>query len=292
MYVDSHAHLFFQNFDEDRDEVVRRANEAGVKYMIVPATDLETAHQSIALAEKHDSIYAAVGIHPHDTKDWDDSIIDQLRELATHEKVVAIGEIGLDYYYDFSPKDTQIRAFKKQIELAIELDMPVIVHNRDSNEDIMEFARKYKNNNLRAQYHCFAGSVEDARELVEMGHFISFTGNVTFKKADSIRKVLANVDSENLLLETDSPFLTPVPYRGKRNEPINIPIIAETIAEIHHLTKEDIARTTSWNAYKLYGIGKKMDVSFTYKIGSSLYVNVTNRCNADCVFCRHWADRH
>ena len=285
MYVDSHAHLFFQNFDEDRDEVVRRANEAGVKYMIVPATDLETAHQSIALAEKHDSIYAAVGIHPHDTKDWDDSIIDQLRELATHEKVVAIGEIGLDYYYDFSPKDTQIRAFKKQIELAIELDMPVIVHNRDSNEDIMEFARKYKNSNLRAQYHCFAGSVEDARELVEMGHFISFTGNVTFKKADSIRKVLANVDSENLLLETDSPFLTPVPYRGKRNEPINIPIIAETIAEIHHLTKEDIARTTSWNAYKLYGIGKKMDVSFTYKIGSSLYVNVTNRCNADCVFC-------
>ena len=285
MYVDSHAHLFFQNFDEDRDEVVRRANEAGVKYMIVPATDLETAHQSIALAEKHDSVYAAVGIHPHDTKDWDDSIIDQLRELATHEKVVAIGEIGLDYYYDFSPKDTQIRAFKKQIELAIELDMPVIVHNRDSNEDIMEFARKYKNSNLRAQYHCFAGSVEDARELVEMGHFISFTGNVTFKKADSIRKVLANVDSENLLLETDSPFLTPVPYRGKRNEPINIPIIAETIAEIHHLTKEDIARTTSWNAYKLYGIGKKMDVSFTYKIGSSLYVNVTNRCNADCVFC-------
>ncbi len=285
MYVDSHAHLFFQNFDEDRDEVIRRANEAGVKYMIVPATDIETARQAIALAEKYDSIYAAVGIHPHDTKDWDDSIIDQLRELARHEKVVAIGEIGLDYYYDFSPKKTQIRAFEKQIELAIELDMPIVVHNRDSNEDIMEFARKYKKSSLKAQYHCFAGSVEDARELIEMGHFISFTGNVTFKKADSIREVLANVDSENLLLETDSPFLTPVPYRGKRNEPSNIPLIAETIAEIHHLTNEDIARTTSWNAYKLYGIGEKMDVSFTYQIGNSLYVNVTNRCNADCVFC-------
>ncbi len=285
MYVDSHTHLFFHNFDEDRDEVIQRALDAGVKYMLVPGTDLETSKQAIVLAEKYESIYAAVGIHPHDTKDWEDSILSELRNLAKHEKVVAIGEIGLDYYYDYSPKEKQIIAFEKQIELALQLNLPIIVHNRDSNEDVMEFARKYKDSGLKAQYHCFAGSVEDARELVELGHYISFTGNVTFKKADSIREVLSRVEVENLLLETDSPFLTPVPYRGKRNEPANIPVIAETVAEIHNLTTDDIARATSWNTYKLFGIGTKMKVSYTYQIGNSLYVNVTNRCNADCVFC-------
>ena len=285
MFVDTHTHLFFNNFDEDRDEVIQRALDAGVKYMLVPGTDLETSKQAIALAEKYDSIYAAVGIHPHDTDEWNDSIITELRDLAKHEKVVAIGEIGLDYYYDFSPKEQQLKAFNKQIQLAIELDLPIIVHNRDSNDDIMDFARRYGDSGLKAQYHCFAGSAENARELVEMGHYISFTGNITFKKADNIRKVLAAIDPESLLLETDSPFLTPVPYRGKRNEPANIPIIAETMAEIHKLTRDDIARTTSWNAYKLYGIGSKMGLSYTYQIGNSLYVNVTNRCNADCVFC-------
>ena len=285
MYVDSHTHLFFSNFDEDRDEVIQRAHDAGVKYMLVPGTDLKTSKQAIDLAEKYESIYASVGIHPHDTKDWNDSIIPKLRDLAGHDKVVAIGEIGLDYYYDFSPKGKQIIAFQRQIDLAIDLGLPIIVHNRDSNDDIMEFARKYKESELKAQYHCFAGTVDNARELVEMGHFISFTGNVTFKKADSIREILAKVDSENLLLETDSPFLTPVPYRGKRNEPANIPLIAETVAKIHKLTTDDIARTTSWNAYKLFGIGKKMNLSFTYQIGNSLYINITNRCNADCVFC-------
>lgn len=285
MYVDSHTHLFFSNFDEDRDEVIQRAHDAGVKYMLVPGTDLKTSEQAIELAEKYESIYAAVGIHPHDTKDWNDSIIPKLRDLAGHEKVVAIGEIGLDYYYDFSPKGKQIIAFQRQIDLAIDLGLPIIVHNRDSNDDIMEFARKYKESELKAQYHCFAGTVHNARELVEMGHFISFTGNVTFKKADSIREILAKVDSENLLLETDSPFLTPVPYRGNRNEPANIPLIAETVAKIHKLTTDDIARTTSWNTYKLFGIGKKMNLSFTYQIGNSLYINITNRCNADCVFC-------
>lgn len=285
MYVDSHTHLFFHNFDEDRDEVIQRALDAGVKYMLVPGTDLDTSKQAIDLAEKYESIYAAVGIHPHDTKDWDDSIISELRDLAKYEKVIAIGEIGLDYYYDFSPKEKQIIAFEKQIELALELNLPIIVHNRDSNEDVMEFARKYKDSGLKAQYHCFAGSVKDARELIELGHYISFTGNVTFKKADSIREVLSRVEVENLLLETDSPFLTPVPYRGKRNEPANIPIIAETFAQIHKLTTDDIARATSWNTYKLFGIGTKMKVSYTYQIGNSLYINVTNRCNADCVFC-------
>lgn len=290
MFIDTHTHLFLKNFDEDRDQVIKNALDAGVKYMLVPATDIETAKQAIALAEKYESIYVAVGVHPHDTKDWDDSWVDELRELAKHEKVVAIGEIGLDYFYDFSPKDKQHQAFEKQIELAIEIDLPIIIHNRDSNDDIMDFARKYKDTSLKAQYHCFAGTVDNARELVEMGHYISFTGNITFKNADSIREVLSKVSVENILLETDSPFLTPVPYRGKRNEPKHIPLIAEVVAEAHHLRVEDVARTTSWNAYKLFGIGERMKLSFTYQIGESLYINVTNRCNSDCVFCDRKGD--
>jgi TatD DNase family protein len=290
MFIDTHTHLFLDNFAKDIDEVINNARQAGIEYMLVPGTDIETSKQAIELTEKYDFIYAAIGVHPHDTKDWNDKWIDEIRILASHPKVVAIGEIGLDYFYDFSPKEKQHQAFEKQIELALEMNLPIIIHNRDSNNDIMEFARKYKGTNLKAQYHCFAGTVDNARELVEMGHYISFTGNITFKKADFVREVLSKVSVENILLETDSPFLTPVPHRGKRNEPKHIPLIAEVVAETHHLRVEDVARATSWNAYKLFGIGEKMKLSFTYQIGESLYVNVTNRCNSDCVFCDRKGD--
>ncbi len=285
MLIDSHTHLYLPNFENDLDEVIINAKKEGVSFMLVPGTDIETSKLAIGLAEKYDFIYAAVGIHPHDSKDWSENFITEIREVANHPKVVAIGEIGLDYFYDFSPKEKQHAAFEAQIKLAIEINKPIIIHNRDSNNDIMDFARKYKNTSLRAQYHCFAGSVENARELVEMGHFISFTGNITFKKADNLREVVKNVDIENMLIETDSPFLTPVPHRGKRNESKYVKLVAEKVAEIHNLSVDDVARTTSYNAFKLFGIGEKPMVRFTYKIGQSLYVNVTNRCNADCVFC-------
>jgi len=285
MLIDSHAHLFLDNFKNDLDEVIQRAKDAGVGYIIIPATDIPTSKQAIALADKYDFIYAAVGVHPHDSKNWDNDLIDEIRTLALHPKVVAIGEIGLDYFYDFSPREKQLAAFESQIKLALELNKPIIIHNRDSNADIMEFARKYQTTSLKAQYHCFAGTIENARELVEMSHFISFTGNITFKKADSLREVVKNVDTENMLIETDSPFLTPVPHRGKRNEPVYVKLTAEKIAEIHNLTFEDVERTTSYNVYKLFGVGEKPMLSYTYKIGESLYINVTNRCNADCVFC-------
>lgn len=285
MFVDTHAHLFYKNFDSEVDQVIERAKQACVNYIIVPGTDLATSIQAIELADKYDCVYAAVGVHPHDSKDWNDSIINKLEELAKHKKVVAIGEIGLDYYYDFSPRETQIKAFETQIDLALKLNLPVIVHNREANEDIMNIARKYKDSGLRAQFHCFAGSIADARELVEMHHYISFPGIVTFKHAESVRNVLSRVAIENLLLETDSPFMTPIPHRGQRNEPAYIKLIAEKIAEVHHLTAADVGRATSYNAYKLFGIGMKPGLSYTYQIGQSLYINVTNRCNADCVFC-------
>jgi len=285
MFIDTHAHLFYPNFNGEVEQIIERAINAGVNKIIIPATDLATSKQAIDLAEQYENVYAAVGVHPHDTKELQENYIELLEKFAKHKKVIAIGEIGLDYYYDFSPKENQIEAFKKQIDLAVKLNLPIIVHNRESNEDVMKIIREYKDSGLKGQFHCFASSVEDAKELISMGHFISFTGNVTFKKADNLREVLKNIEVENLLLETDSPFMTPVPHRGKRNEPSNIPLIVEKIAEIHNTTIDDIARTTNYNVFKLFGIGEKPDISFVYKIGNSLYVNITNRCNADCVFC-------
>ncbi len=285
MFIDTHTHLFLPNYNGEVGEVIQRAKDSGVDYMIVPATNLATAAEAIKLAEKYNFIYAAVGVHPHDTQEWNDDLLLLIDELAKHNKVVAIGEIGLDYYYDFSPREKQIHAFEKQIELALNNNLPVIIHNREADDDTIEIIRRYKNAGLRAQFHCYAGGINEARELIEMGHFISFTGNITYTKADDLRKVLSRVDIENLLLETDSPFMTPKPHRGKRNEPAYISLVAEKIAEVHNLSVEDVARTTTHNAFKLFGIGNKPTVSYTYQIGNSLYINVTNRCNADCVFC-------
>ncbi|MFH1195319.1 MAG: YchF/TatD family DNA exonuclease [bacterium] len=284
MFVDTHAHLFYPNFNGEVEQVIERAANAGVDYVIVPATNITSSVQAIELADRFEKVYATVGVHPHDTKDWEDSLLIKLEELAKHKKVVAIGEIGLDYFYDFSPRDKQIHALESQIELAIQTGLPIIIHNRESNDDIMGFARKYKNK-IRAQHHCFAGSIDDAQELIGMKHYISFTGNITFTKFDNIRKTLSGIDIESLLLETDSPFMAPVPYRGKRNEPAFISLVAEKVAEVHNLSIDDVARTTSHNAFRLFGIGEKANPAITYKIGNSLYVNVTNRCNADCVFC-------
>ena len=290
MFVDTHAHLFFENFKEDIDEVVERAKQNDVDYIIVPATDLKTAREAIALSEKYSNIYLTVGIHPHDTKDWNDPLIPQIEELAKHPKVVAIGEIGLDYYYDFSPKDQQIRAFKAQLDLAVKLQLPVVIHNRDSDEDMMEIIQSYCGTGLKAQFHCFNASVNDAVEYMKMNHFISFTGNITHKKSDSLREILSKIDLNHLMLETDSPFMTPVPYRGKRNEPSYVKIVAQQVADIHKLSLEEVGRITSLNAFRFFGIGNPPKTSFTYLIHNSLYINVTNRCNADCTFCRRKED--
>ncbi len=290
MFIDTHCHLFYPNFNGEVDKVISNARNSSVDYILVPGTDIASSLQGLELANKYDFIYCSAGVHPHDTKDWDSSLTDTIKNIAMNNKVVAIGEIGLDYYYDFSPKEDQIKAFTDQLDLAIELKLPVIIHNREADEDVMEIMRSYKDKGLRAQFHCFAGALADARELITMGHYISFTGNITYTKADSLRKIVKEIELDNLLLETDAPFMTPVPYRGQRNEPANVKIVAKAIAEIHNATIEDVARTTSLNAYKLFGIGKMPSLSFTYKIRNSLYINVTNRCNADCVFCDRKGD--
>ncbi|MBP9583164.1 MAG: YchF/TatD family DNA exonuclease [Ignavibacterium sp.] len=290
MFIDTHAHLFFENFSDDIDEVINRAKENGVDYIIVPATDLATSKESIELAEKYEMIYATVGIHPHDTKEWNDSLLLEIEKLTKHPKVVAIGEIGLDYYYDFSPKEQQIKAFKSQLDLANKLELPVVIHNRDSDVDMMEIIQSYCGTGLKAQFHCFNGSLADALEFMKMNHFISFTGNITFKKSDGLREILKHIDLNHLMLETDSPFMTPIPYRGKRNEPAHVKIVAEKISEIHNLSIKEVGRITSLNTFRFFGIGSAPETSFTYLLDNSLYINVTNRCNADCTFCRRKED--
>ncbi len=285
MFVDTHAHLFYPNFDGELDEIIQRAKDSGVDYIIVPATDLDTCSKVIELTQKYDMIYGTVGIHPHETKDLNENFILKVEEFAKYEKIIGIGEIGLDYYYDFSPKEKQIKAFKSQIELALKLDLPVVVHNRDASEDILKIIKEYDETGLRAQFHCFNGTLDEARELISYHHFISFTGNITFTKADMLRDIVSKITPEHLLLETDSPFMTPVPHRGKRNEPAYVKLVAEKIAEVRHLSVNDVARVTSYNTFRIFGIGSKPATSFTYQIGKNLYINVTNRCNADCVFC-------
>jgi len=257
MFIDTHAHLFYPNFEDDLDEVIERAKETGIDFILVPATDLETAQRVIMMTEKYEMIYGAVGVHPHETKDWDSSLINELEASAANNKIVAIGEIGLDYYYDYSPKEKQIKAFKAQIDLALKLGKPIIVHNRDSDDDIMRIIDSYRGSGLKAQFHCFNSSLKNAIDLIHMGYMISFTGNITFKKADELREVLKHVSIDQLLLETDSPFLTPVPHRGKRNEPAYVTYVAEKIAEVQGLSIDDVGRITSYNAFRTFGIGSK-----------------------------------
>lgn len=290
MFIDTHAHLFFENYKDDIDEVIARTKENDIDFIIVPATDLKTAEEAIALSEKYEEVYATVGIHPHDTKDWNDSLIPRIEELANHNKVVAIGEIGLDYYYDFSPQDQQIKAFKAQLDLAVRLQLPVVIHNRDSDEDMMDIIQSYCGTGLKAQFHCYNGSLNDAIEYMKMNHFISFTGNITYKKSDALREILKMIDLNHLMLETDSPFMTPIPHRGKRNEPAYVKLAAKQIAEVHKISLEQIGRITSLNVFRFFGIGKAPKTSYTYLLGNSLYINVTNRCNADCTFCRRKED--
>ena len=254
MLIDTHAHLFYPNFADDLQEVIRRSAEAGVEFIIVPGTDLKTSREAVELAGRFENVYATVGVHPHDTKEWKDEWLKDLEELTQSEKVVGVGEIGLDYYYDFSPKDIQNIAFKNQIDFAIEKKLPIVVHNRESNEDMMNTIRSYEGKNLKAQFHCFAGTSEDAKELLSLGHLISFPGNITFKKQDSLREVVSSIPIEKLMIETDSPFMTPVPHRGKRNEPMYVKLVAEKLTEIYSLSFEETAKITSENAINFFGL--------------------------------------
>lgn len=259
--TDSHAHLNFSQFDADRDAVIERAREAGVTAILNVGTDLASSKASIALAKKQDFIYAAVGIHPHDARRVNERVLDQLRVLTRYPKVVAIGEIGLDYYRDRSPRPVQRRAFAEQLALAAELELPVIIHSRDAHDDVMEALREWialhpvgGTEGGLGVLHSYSGGPERLEEVLELGFYVSISGPITFPKADRLRKVAEIVPLERLLVETDCPFLTPVPRRGRRNEPALVRRVVEAVARARGVPAETVSQATADNLTHLFDI--------------------------------------
>jgi TatD DNase family protein len=286
MLIDTHAHLEMRDFKDDLPDVFKRALEAGVEYIITIGTTIESSRDAVVLADKYDFIYAAIGVHPHEVKDILHPAYEIIRHLAKHRKVVAYGEIGLDYYYEHSPRGDQKRKFRDMLREARELDLPVIIHDRDAHEDTLKILSEEWSPDLGGVMHCFSGDPDMAKRVIEMGLSISIAGPVTFPKSESLREVVRQIPIEHLLIETDAPYLAPQPVRGKRNEPAFVRHTAEMIAQIKGLSFDDVARITSFNAMQLFGIGTMPDRGrITYPIRNSLYLNITNRCTAACTFC-------
>ena len=252
IFIDSHCHIDGEQFDKNRDEIVERANAAGVKLMLTIGTgnphngEIEKA---VKVAQQYENVFASVGVHPHDAKLYDKRAENHLIELAKNEKVIAWGEIGLDFYYDHSPREVQIDVFKRQIRTAKELDLPIIIHSRDAEDETVEIlTEECSDKNFRGGImHCFGGTAEMAQKLMKIGFLISFAGNVTFKKAENLRDAARSVPLEKLLIETDCPFLTPVPFRGKRNEPAFVIHTARFLANFYDIEIEKLANQTTNN---------------------------------------------
>ena len=256
--VDTHCHLNFHRYAQDRNAVLRRAHAAGVTRVIAPAIDLATCAEVLRLAETHEGVFAAVGVHPNSAKDFDSADINKLRQFAAHPKVVAIGEIGLDYHWDRSPKSAQIRAFAQQLDLAGELELPVIIHSRDASQDVLEIlaawaaAAPASLSGRLGVLHSFSASRAIAERALELGFYLGFTGPLTFKRAADLREVAATVPLDRLLVETDAPFLAPAPKRGKRNEPAWVRYTNARLADLHGMSAEAMARQTTRNAEALF----------------------------------------
>ena len=250
---DSHCHLDDEKFNEDRAEVIARLREGGVERCVCVGSDLPSSRRCVALAEQYPFIYAAAGVHPHEAKDAPADYLDQLKTLLAHPKVMALGEIGLDYYYDLSPRDVQKRVVQEQLDLACDIDMPVIFHIRDAHGDMFDILRS-RSRLPAGVIHCCSASAEMVREYLKMGFYISFAGPITFKNAAGPVSASRAVPLDRLLIETDSPYLAPVPLRGRRNEPANVRYVLEKQAEIHGVPPEELAQITFRNACALYRI--------------------------------------
>ena len=277
-FVDSHCHIDGPEYDGDRDEVITRAHDAGVTIMLNVGTgDPQSGafERAVALAEKHETIYAAIGVHPHDAKLFDDPAEKRLSDLvAQSRRVIAWGEIGLDYHYDHSPREVQRQVFRQQLRIARALELPVIIHSREADDDTIEILRDEcgmgvspmdhaqdarATSDRAGVMHCFGGSLTLAQAAIELGFYVSFAGNLTFKKADDLRAIAHQLPLERLMVETDCPFLTPVPYRGKRNEPARVVETARQLAELHQKDADEIGRITSENFSRLFGRSTSTD---------------------------------
>ena len=251
---DTHAHYDSSAFNPDREAVLAALPEAGVALVVDPGCDLPTSRAALALAEQFPHVYAAVGIHPEDCAGYTDADLDALRQLCRHDKAVAIGEIGLDYYWaENPPREFQQQVFRRQLELALELDMPVIIHDREAHGDSLAIVKEYPG--LRGVFHCFSGSPEMAAELLKRGWYLGFDGPITYKNAKRAPEVAAMTPLNRILVETDSPYMTPVPFRGKRNDSRYLPYVLEKLAEWKGVTTEEMTDITFANGKRLFGIG-------------------------------------
>ncbi|MDP3790846.1 MAG: YchF/TatD family DNA exonuclease [Candidatus Omnitrophota bacterium] len=285
MLIDTHCHLDFKDFDADRGAVLDRAVKAAVARIINVGSSIEGSRRCVELADKYDIVYASVGVHPHDASKVTDKVVDDIKALAKNKKVVAIGEVGLDYYRNLSSKETQKVIFKRFIQLAQEVKLPLIIHSREADDDTISILKEY-GPKIRGVIHCFSGSGELLKACLDMGLYISFTCNLTFKKAQALRESARTVPTEKILLETDAPFLSPEGLRGKRNEPSYLTYLVDEWSKITGLTKDDIARITTHNANGLFSLGIDEEYSkIAYEIRDSLYLNITNRCTNNCYFC-------
>jgi TatD DNase family protein len=266
MLTDTHCHLDLNHFNADRDAVLARAWETGLHRILIPALDGESCKRVIALAETDSRLFAAIGVHPNSAKTWDDSTLDTLHDLALHPKVVAIGEIGLDYYWDLAPKEIQHPVLRAQLDLAAKLQLPVIIHNRDSTEDVLAILLEWQagleasGNPLTERpgvLHSYSGNADAAQKAIAANFYVGVTGPVTFKNASNrrnefLQSLISNLPLSKLLIETDAPYLTPHPNRGKRNEPANVKWVAEKIAELHGMSFEIVTQQTWENAQQLF----------------------------------------
>jgi TatD DNase family protein len=282
---DTHCHLEMDEYEDDRDDVVERAEAAGVRYIINAGSDMEANLKALSLSGRYSTLYPSVGIHPHDADTLNEATRTRLEELLEDHRIVAIGEIGLDYHYMNSPRETQIEAFKLQIGLAKRHNLPIIIHSRKAKDDTLSIL-KDEATGMRGVLHCFSGDIEMAKKAMDMGFYISIAGPVTFKNANRLREIVSLIPDDYLLIETDAPYLSPVPMRGRRNEPSFLRYIAEMIAQIRGVTLDDIARITTLNAKRLFRIGELPDEGeVAYRIRNNLYLNITNRCTNRCGFC-------
>ena len=257
MLIDSHAHLDMHDFDADRDHVIKRAVQGGVARIVTIGIDLASSRKAIEIARKYGFIYATVGYHPHNADEADAGELEKLRTLASEPKVVAWGEIGLDFFRRHSPPEKQVKAFERQLDIASEQGLPVIIHDRDAHTDLLRILKSRKRQ-YRGVIHCFSGNYDLAMDLIELGFCISFPGTVTYKNAVDTQAAAARIPLERLLVETDCPYLTPVPFRGKRNEPLYVKHTAEKIAQLRKLDFEELAQATSATTIRLFNLPENL----------------------------------
>lgn len=254
--IDTHAHLDDKRLYKRVGELLERAEQKGVERVINIGISLDSSRKSIELAQNYENVYATVGIHPHDSKNVPKNYIQRLGEMANEEQVIALGEMGLDYFKNISPQDNQLRVFKEQVSLARELGMPVVIHDRDAHEDVLETIQEIKG--VRGVFHCFSGDWQVAYKVLELGFHISFTGTITFKKAGKLKEVVRKTPLDKMMIETDCPYLAPEPFRGKLNEPAYVRLVGDAVAEEKNMSLEEVAKITTENAVEFFNLDDKI----------------------------------